>query len=85
MTDVLMKTVSQAAGLILLLLIPCAIWQAVKHKKKHSAPPKQAGTSRVHIPVADFGGNLPGESPDAVVWDGDKSAAKRADIDKGLF
>jgi hypothetical protein len=35
--------------------------------------------------VNDLGGNLPGESPDAVVWDGDKSAEKRADINNGLF
>jgi hypothetical protein len=35
--------------------------------------------------VGDPGGNLPGESLDAIGWDGDKSAEKRADINSGLF
>jgi hypothetical protein len=37
------------------------------------------------VSVDSNGGNLPGQSPDAVVWDGDKDAAKRSDINKGLF
>jgi hypothetical protein len=39
----------------------------------------------IAMTVGDTGGNLPGESPDAIGWDGDKSAHKRADINNGLF
>jgi hypothetical protein len=39
----------------------------------------------ITMTVGDPGGNLPGESLDAIGWDGDKSAEKRADINSGLF
>jgi len=39
----------------------------------------------VHVLIDNNGRNLPGQSPDVVVWDGEKDAAKRADINKGLF
>lgn len=57
----------------------------VAEKKKSGPKAKKADKKTQFIAIGDHGGNLPGKSPDAVGWDGDKTAAERADINKGLF
>jgi hypothetical protein len=47
-----------------------------------AAEEKAAGSSRVRIAAVD---RCSSETPDPVVWAGDKSAPKNADINKGLF
>jgi len=75
---------NMTSALALVLWIPGVILCVLKQKKQEAATTPKDPRVRL-VSIDNNGGNLPGQSPEAVVWDGDKSAAKNADINKGLF